>query len=417
MRWDAVATIGGVLAKRLPSGKVRYCLDFGRRQRKRIRLYSCPNPADPTGQPIPLVSREQAERVLASIRAALLNGKTLDQVLSEFRGHAAPEQLVRHHLGLYMDLWESRVAAGQRSINSVRELRGYAKADGHFSWWVDCPVHGISYKLVEDWHGWLARRTNQQSGKLISAKSVRNASHAFKTFLHWLKRREVIDRVPEFPTIKVAPYVPTILTPEQQEAVLAAIPWELRGAFLVGAREALRLSEICALDLDDYQDGKIRVSKARKGRQVDAPIGDTKNRSAEWRELWDEELVRWIDWRLAQVTPESRLRGEVALFPNPRAAHAAKRWATDSIERAWDKACKQVGVRTPFQQGTRHSTLTALAQRLPERVLRSFSRHASGRSLDHYAKPKATPEAIVRALRPEREVDELDRRPTGNGTP
>jgi hypothetical protein len=60
-----------------------------------------------------------------------------------------------------------------------------------------------------------------------------------------------------------------------------------------------------------------------------------------------------------------------------------------------------VGVRVPFQQGTRHSILTALDQELPERVLRQFSRHKDARSLDHYAKPKATPEAIVKALRPD----------------
>ena len=54
----------------------------------------------------------------------------------------------------------------------------------------------------------------------------------------------------------------------------------------------------------------------------------------------------------------------------------------------------------PFQQGTRHSTLTALAQGgMSERMLRAFSRHRDGKSLDHYAKPKATPEAIVKALR------------------
>jgi hypothetical protein len=53
----------------------------------------------------------------------------------------------------------------------------------------------------------------------------------------------------------------------------------------------------------------------------------------------------------------------------------------------------------PLQQGTRHTTLTALSQELPERVLRQFSRHRHAGSLDHYTRPRATPEAIVRALR------------------
>jgi hypothetical protein len=60
-----------------------------------------------------------------------------------------------------------------------------------------------------------------------------------------------------------------------------------------------------------------------------------------------------------------------------------------------------VGVRAPFQQGTRHTTLTALPRVLPERVPRDLSRHRDAKSLDHYAKAKATPEAIVKALRPD----------------
>jgi integrase len=109
--------------------------------------------------------------------------------------------------------------------------------------------------------------------------------------------------------------------------------------------------------------------------------------------------MAWIEWRLAQATPEARLRGEIALFWNPTARNTAKRWTPDALERQWNAACESVGVRVPFQEGTRYTTLTALAQELPERVLRHFSRHRNASSLDHYAKPKATPEAIVKALR------------------
>src|SRR6516165_9175780 len=115
--------------------------------------------------------------------------------------------------------------------------------------------------------------------------------------------------------------------------------------------------------------------------------------------LWDTETIRWIEWRLAQVTPESRLRGEVALFWNPSARPPSKRWSTSTLQTVWHRACKAAGVgRITFGEGTRHSTLTALGQVLPERVLRAHSRHKSARSLDHYSKPKARPDAIVRAL-------------------
>jgi hypothetical protein len=42
--------------------------------------------------------------------------------------------------------------------------------------------------------------------------------------------------------------------------------------------------------------------------------------------------------------------------------------------------------------------LTALGERLPERVLRDFSRHRDARSLDRYSKPRATRGLLVSAL-------------------
>ncbi len=185
---------------------------------------------------------------------------------------------------------------------------------------------------------------------------------------------------------------------EQQTAILEAIPWERRGAFLAAATEALRLGEIRACDLSDYHDGKLRVSKATQGPRLDAPVRHTKNRSAEWRELWHPELIRWIEWRLSKATPEARLRGEVALFWNPTARNREKRWNPASMEREWHRACEKVGVSVSLQEGTRHTTLTALGATLPERMLRAFSRHRDRRSLDRYSKPRPTPAAIVRAL-------------------
>ena len=167
-----------------------------------------------------------------------------------------------------------------------------------------------------------------------------------------------------------------------------------------GAFEALRLSKIRALDIDDYEDGWLDISKSVKGNAVGSPIRGTKNRSSQRREVWSPELKAWIEWRIGQATPEARLRGEIALFWNPTARNTPKRWAPDALEREWNKACEKVGVRgVPFQQGTRHTTLTALSQELPERVLRQFSRHRHAGSLDHYTRPRAMPEAIVRALR------------------
>lgn len=394
MVWDAVSDLGSILPKHLPSGTTRWWIDFGRRQGRRVRLYSVPSAVD--GRPIPFANEEMAEQVLQAIRAEVRNGRTLDQVLASYRGRPAPGDLIESRLDEYLRHWEGRATSGQRSTNTLREIRRYAGPAGHFSYWRGRAAHGISYADLEDWHLWLA-------GRGISAKTQRNVSNSFKTFLRWLRRRGAIEDVPEFPPIEVSEYAPRILDMEQQGAVLAAIPWERRGAFLVAATEALRMSEVRALDFDDYEDGRLRVAKAVQGPRVAAPIRSTKNRSAQWRELWSPELREWIEWRLEQATAESRLSGEVALFWNPSARNVAKRWTPDALERQWNRACKEaIGFVVPFQQGTRHTTLTALGQELPERVLRQFSRHRDQRSLDHYARPRATPEAIVKALKPQR---------------
>jgi len=399
MVWDAVGDLGTILPKRLPSGTTRWWIDFGRRGGRRARLYSVPSPVD--GRPIAFANEEMAQQVLDAIRAEVRNGRTLDQVLASYRGRPAPEDLIESRLDEYLRHWEARAASGQRSTNTLREIRRYAGPAGHFCYWRGRTVRGLSYADLEDWHLWLSERVNPQTGKPISTKTQRNVSNAFKTFLRWLRRRGEIEDVPEFPAIKSEEYAPRILTLEQQNAVLAAIPWERRGAFLVAATEALRMSEVRALDLNDHEHGKLRVAKAVQGPRVGAPIRSTKNRSAQWRELWSPELREWIEWRLEQATAESRLRGEVALFWNPSARNAAKRWTPDAVERQWNRACKEaIGFVLPFQQGTRHTTLTALGQELPERVLREFSRHRDPRSLDHYSKPRATPEAIVKVLRP-----------------
>jgi len=109
-------------------------------------------------------------------------------------------------------------------------------------------------------------------------------------------------------------------------------------------------------------------------------------------EVWHPELVRWLEWRREQTTPEQRLRGEaIALCWNPRALNLAREWTPDPLERAWREAARSQGFSVAFQEGTRHATLTALGDVLPERVLRAYSRHRDARSLDRYSKP--TPRA------------------------
>ena len=193
--------------------------------------------------------------------------------------------------------------------------------------------------------------------------------------------------VPEFTVIKTNPEARRVMPIEDRNAAFAAVPWEFRGAFLIAASECLRVSEFRAYTLDDYESPcRLRIQSSIQGAGSNQRrVEHNKNRTAEWRTLRDAETIKWLEFRMEQATAESRLRGEVALFWHPAARNSEKRWSNDPFREAWVKACKAAGVPfVSFQQATRHTTLSHLAQVLPERMLQAHSRHKDKRSLDHY---------------------------------
>jgi hypothetical protein len=388
-----MAKIGRVIEERLPSGRIRCRIDFGYLDRKRVRLDGYPGGL--SARKIPFQTRRMAEEALSRFHAEMLSRNlTLRQTLALWTQRTSADDRIGAWLQRYIEHFKGLVEAGKRSGNSLREIERYAQEDGHFGWWWERTIYGITFGDVEIWHLKLAKRD-------IAPKTQKNASDAFRAFLRWVAKRDPLVEVPQFPTIDVPEYVPRIVSLEEQARILREIPWERRGAFLAAATEALRLSEIRACDLDDYRDGKLRVTKAVQGPRASAPIRHTKNRSGEWRELWNGELIRWIEWRLEQATAEARLRGEVALFRNPSARNPAKRWAPDPMEREWRRACKKAGIEVALQEGTRHSILTALGSELPERMLPSVQpaprsalsgplrKAAADSGGDHFGGPKA----------------------------
>jgi hypothetical protein len=69
---------------------------------------------------------------------------------------------------------------------------------------------------------------------------------------------------------------------------------------MVAASECLRVSELRAYTLDDYESaGKLRIQASIQGSgSKQRRVRHNKNRSAEWRTLWDAETISWLEWRL-----------------------------------------------------------------------------------------------------------------------
>lgn len=394
--------LGRVIEARVRD-RVTWRIDFGWKEGHRIRINTDRSPV--TGRPRRFENRQHAETVLAEIRGAVLAGEPLDRVLDRLRGRVPAADMIATRLAAYVKDFARAVEQGRRSPNSLRELARYAREGGHFSWWSGRPVQDITTPNLREWLLWLGDRVIQgrgkRKGKRLSPKAQKNVVDLFRAFVRRLADDGVIAKAPKFPLIHVPEVQIQTIDIAEQDKVLDAITWERRGAFLACAREALRPSEVRAMDLDDFDPvkGTLRVDKTIQGARLDSRVAHTKNRTSRVKEIWDQQLREWLAWRLAQATPAARLRGEIALFTNPTARNVEKRWTVSGLEREWKRACARAGVGyLPLQQGTRHSILTRLGQELPERVLRDFSRHRDARSLDRYSKPRATRGAVVRAL-------------------
>jgi integrase len=227
----------------------------------------------------------------------------------------------------------------------------------------------------------------------LSPKTRSNVIGAFRSFVGWLNRRGDIRKIPEFPWPKVDEYQPRILSAEGQDALLLAIPEEERGIFLAMAHMGLRSGEARALDVSDYRDGRLSVTKAVKGRQLGAPIRGTKSGKRKLLPV-SEDPACWID---RHVQREGRLEW-APLFRNPR---TGGRWTSTPLERAWRRACEALGVEISMYEGCKHSFATdALRRGVPERHLQMFLGHADARSTRRYA--CMADSALVSVLRPRR---------------
>ena len=65
--------------------------------------------------------------------------------------------------------------------------------------------------------------------------------------------------MPIFPAIEQTEYAARTITPERLLRILAAIPWERRGVFLVIAFEQLRVSEAVAATLEDWDGEQLHM--------------------------------------------------------------------------------------------------------------------------------------------------------------
>lgn len=403
-----------VRSEALPSGTVRWFVDLGQHKKKRAKIGTVPSRI--TGQKEPLRSKAQAEEVLNAARNAAAQGYTLDQILADLKGGVSDADLIRNRLDRkdgYLAAVRDLTAQEERSTTSLREIERYARLDGthgnHWSWWFNRSVVGITPGDVDDWHRWLGNRIVQRGprkGQPLTPKMRQNVSVQFRAFLNYEARHDPHRvLVPDWPAIKQVDYDPETMQPEQVVEAFDCIPWEERGLFLCCYCMIVRLSEARAYDVEDYDAvaGTLRLKKAIQGPLVTSRIVG-KNKTGRDRRVpvGDPVFRTWLDWRVANLTAEEKIRGGmVPLFTSPRARDRAKRWTPNSVDNRWKQACQDAGYPPiRFQHATRHSAISALAPHMSDRELLAVTGHRDRRSLDRYVDLRPNVSKAAAILRP-----------------
>lgn len=329
-------------------------------------------------------SEKTAEGVLMYMRVKAAKERSRDVAVAPFLPKTSAANEVPRLYEKWLEFKWAQVKAGQRSPNTIREYERYARPGGEIEWWHGRYAQGISAGQLDDWALWIA-------GRVGSPSTVHHIVGAFSSFMTWLKRREVIDSKPEMPEVEVNEHLPTIIPPEIQAAILQKIPMAERGPFLVMAHMGPRPSEVRALDVSDYRNRHLSLTKAVQGPKASDPIGPTKNRRS--RRLWTPEPVG--DWIAAEIGREALLEDR-PLFIHPRTGN---RWSQWSLDYRWRKACKLVGVVVGLYEGTKHSWATDALARNPgsERAIQEVLGHVDRKSTEVYAKLQDA--ALVRVLR------------------
>jgi integrase/recombinase XerC len=183
-------------------------------------------------------------------------------------------------------------------------------------------VRLLDVYLLRAWLGQLARRN--------SSSSIARKVAAVRTWMRWLRRRNVIAACPaeELAVPKVRRPLPTVVSADSARALVDAPPTDTarglrdRAVLEVLYGSGVRVSELCGLDVHDIDLGapSARVfGKGRKERVV--PLGRP----------CVEALRQWLAVRASVVHPKNRTQDPAALFLTTRGARLYPRAVWDIV--------------------------------------------------------------------------------------
>ena len=332
-RWQMAQRIG-----RVRKQGDRFYIDL----RRHGRIYSIPSDMGRD----PFKSREAAEIILNYIRGQVAGGLSVDLAIDFFVPTGA-SKASRLWLDYYADRTESCARRGRptrRSLVTVDSCwRNHIEpALG------DLSVHQIRRAELKDWVRWL-RGKRKKNGEPLADSTVQACVAHLMAFLHWLEAEEILHSVPVPPTIEVRPPDPDLLTREEQDLVLEAIPEPRRGIFIALVDLALRPSEARAVMVGDFDPAGLwlRIRRAAKDHRTDGVVAHMKTAASVMPVT--ARLAAWIESYGPRIG---------YLFPSPQ----SERWGASGLAYEWRRASGKAlprGRYVPLRDATRKSTATA----------------------------------------------------------
>ena len=283
-----------------------------------------------------LYSKQHAEWVLAQIQGELEKG-TFDADF--YSKHKRSIRSFRSYGEAFIDNCRLRQQRGELSLGYVRRLAGVL-----YNHWI--PFFGEA-NIAEIRGNDLVRFYLQLGG---SPKTRTNIMGSLHSLFRQAWQEEVIPQVPRFPRLERVPkrIVPWA-TKEQQDAILDLMDDRARYLVQFCIAHGVRIGEARGLQHGDIDTGMgtVRIRRALGGANSDVrpyPKGKSERilpLDPEWKRLYLQG---------------SRGLPSAWVFVGKRGGPCGKNFAY----RAWVKACRTVGVKCNFHEGTRHSKASQL---------------------------------------------------------
>lgn len=282
----------------------------------------------------------------------------------------SPKAIGEHHVERACDAWVDHVKANRSSDYGKQQRRFFDKYIIPFMGRMDTrTLRGIDIVNFQKHLTTLPIGTNTERSILTALRSC----------LSWLKKQDVIERVPAFPVLRPVPREHTgWIEPEDQRKVIALMRKDMRllleTMFALGARPG----EAVALKVRDLRDGAVRVERAL---DTERNVKGTKTGAVNNKIISPELYARLVD------ATKDRLP-EAWLFTNG----AGKPFHVTQVSWMWRKAADTVGVKACLYVASRHSRVSQLRDELEKRVaeqLRAELAHKSaGTTLRFYVREK-----------------------------